>query len=63
MSGFEETRGPTRKDLTLSEDELSTLSLIEIEQHIAFLQSEIERLKAVRNSKGNSRAAAEALFR
>ena len=52
-----------RRNLILSEEELSLLSLAEIDQHIAVLQSEIERLKAERLKKGDSRAAAEALFR
>ncbi len=34
-----------------------------LRQRIALLQSEIERLKAERLKKGDSRAAAEALFR
>ncbi|PWL16851.1 DUF1192 domain-containing protein [Falsochrobactrum shanghaiense] len=52
-----------RRSLILSEEELSLLSLAEIDQHIAVLQSEIERLKVEKLKKGDSRAAAEALFR
>lgn len=63
MSGFEEDPGKPREILILSEDELSLLSLPEIDRHIAILQSEIERLKAERIKKDKSRAAAEALFR
>jgi len=63
MSGIDEDAGKPRSSVVLSEDELSLLSLIEIDQHIALLQSEIERLKVERLKKGDSRAAAEALFR
>jgi len=63
MSGFDEDVTKPRKSVVLSDEELSLLSVIEIDQHIALLQSEIERLKAERLKKGDSRAAAEALFR
>lgn len=63
MSGFDEEVKKPRESVVLSKDELSLLSVIEIDQRIALLQSEIERLKAERLRKGDSRAAAEALFR
>lgn len=63
MSGFDEDVVKPRNSVALSEEELSLLSVIEIDQRIALLQSEIERLKAERLKKGDSRAAAEALFR
>ncbi|MEJ5020340.1 DUF1192 family protein [Ochrobactrum vermis] len=63
MSGFDEDVVKPRNSVALSEEELSLLSVTEIDQRIAFLQSEIERLKAERLKKGDSRAAAEALFR
>jgi uncharacterized small protein (DUF1192 family) len=63
MSGFDEEVKKPRESVVLSEDELSLLSVIEIDQRIALLQSEIERLKAERLRKGDSRAAEEALFR
>lgn len=63
MSGFDEDITKPRTSVVLSDEELSLLSVIEIDQHIALLQSEIERLKAERLKKGDSRAAAEALFR
>lgn len=63
MSGFEEDTIKPRDSAVLSEDELSLLSVAEIDQRIVLLQSEIERLKAQRLKKGDSRAAAEALFR
>lgn len=63
MSGFDEEAQKPRESVILSEDELSLLSVIEIDQRIVLLQSEIERLKTERLKKGDSRAAAEALFR
>ncbi|GAA5543465.1 MULTISPECIES: DUF1192 domain-containing protein [Brucella/Ochrobactrum group] len=63
MSGFEEDAIKPRDSAVLSEDELSLLSVAEIDQRIVLLQSEIERLKTQRLKKGDSRAAAEALFR
>lgn len=63
MSGFDEDVTKPRNSVVLSDEELSLLSVIEIDQHIALLQSEIERLKVERLKKGDSRAAAEALFR
>lgn len=63
MSGIEEDASKPRDSVVLSEDELSLLSVIEIDQRITLLQSEIERLKTERHKKGDSRAAAEALFR
>ncbi|WP_139973791.1 MULTISPECIES: DUF1192 family protein [Brucella/Ochrobactrum group] len=63
MSGFDEDVVKPRKSVVLSEEELSLLSVTEIDQRIALLQSEIERLKTERLKKGDSRAAAEALFR
>lgn len=63
MSGFDEDVIKRRNSVALSEEELSLLSLTEIDQRIALLQSEIERLKTERLKKGDSRAAAEALFR
>lgn len=63
MSGFDDDVAKPGNSVALSEEELSLLSVTEIDQRIALLQSEIERLKAERLKKGDSRAAAEALFR
>ncbi|AIJ74259.1 MULTISPECIES: DUF1192 domain-containing protein [Brucella] len=63
MSSFDEDVVKPHSGAVLSEDELALLSVTEIDQRIALLQSEIERLKAERLKKGDSRAAAEALFR
>lgn len=43
--------------------DLSLLSVGELEERIAQLAAEIERLEAELRSKGSSKAAAEALFR
>ncbi len=42
--------------------DLSLLSIDEIDSRISALREEIARLEAERRSKGNSRSAAEALF-
>lgn len=63
MGSFDEDVVKPHSGAVLSEDELALLSVTEIDQRIALLQSEIERLKAKRLKKGDSRAAAEALFR
>ncbi|MGI9716189.1 DUF1192 domain-containing protein, partial [Brucella abortus] len=61
MGSFDEDVVKPHSGAVLSEDELALLSVTEIDQRIALLQSEIERLKAERLKKGDSRAAAEAL--
>lgn len=43
--------------------DLYLLSVAELDERIALLKLEIERLEADRGSKNNSKAAAEALFR
>lgn len=43
--------------------DLSLLSIEEIDRRIAWLQAEILRLEAERRNKDHSKAAAEALFR
>ncbi|MCB5177247.1 MULTISPECIES: DUF1192 domain-containing protein [Microvirga] len=43
--------------------DLSVLSIDEIDERIALLQREIERLKEVRAGKESSRAAASAFFK
>lgn len=42
---------------------LDTLSVSELEQRIALLEGEIERLKAAIEARGDTRKAAEAAFR
>ncbi|QTN99428.1 DUF1192 domain-containing protein [Brucella sp. 458] len=63
MGSFDEDVVKPHSGAVLSENELALLSVTEIDQRIALLQSEIERLKTERLKKGDSRAAAEALFR
>lgn len=43
--------------------DLSLLSVDELDHRIALLRAEIVRLEAERDQKGESKAAAEALFR
>ena len=43
--------------------DLSTLSVGELEERIAQLSAEIERLQAERTAKGATRNAADAMFR
>lgn len=43
--------------------DLSTLSVGELEERIAQLHAEIERLQAEKSAKGATRSAADALFR
>lgn len=43
--------------------DLYLLSVAELDERIALLKLEIDRLEADRESKNNSKAAAEALFR
>ncbi|MGH6761279.1 MAG: DUF1192 domain-containing protein [Phyllobacterium sp.] len=43
--------------------DLSLLSVDELDHRIALLRTEIARLQAERDQKGESKAAAEALFR
>jgi len=54
---------PVRKTIHEIGQDLSLLSVSELDERIAMLQAEIERLKADRERKGDSKAAAEALFR
>ncbi|GGA95710.1 hypothetical protein GCM10011491_25040 [Brucella endophytica] len=54
---------PVRKTIHEIGQDLSLLSVAELEERIAALRAEIERLEADRDRKGASKAAAEALFR
>jgi len=46
-----------------SDDELHRLSVNELEERIAWLKSEIERVKAVLGTKHGARSDAEAIFK
>lgn len=63
MSLFPEEDRPKPKRVHEIGQDLSTLSLEEIEERIAALKAEIERLTQARASKSASRAAADAFFR
>ncbi|WP_420961366.1 DUF1192 domain-containing protein [Brucella sp. IR073] len=54
---------PVRKTNHEIGQDLSLLSVAELEERIAALRVEIERLEADRDRKDASKAAAEALFR
>ncbi|PRD43924.1 DUF1192 domain-containing protein [Phyllobacterium phragmitis] len=54
---------PIRKTAHEIGQDLSLLSVAELDERIAILRAEIERLEADRDKKGDSKTAAEALFR
>ena len=62
-SGFPEDDRPLRKVAHDVGQDLSTLSIEELSERIALLESEIERLKLARGSKGASKQAADAFFK
>lgn len=62
MALFEDDR-PKRKITHDIGQDLYLLSVEELNERILLLQAEIARLEADRDSKNNSKAAAEALFR
>ena len=63
MSLFPEDDAPKRKIRHEIGQDLSDLSLTEIDDRVALLRSEIERLEQMRESKSKSRNAADAFFR
>lgn len=63
MSIFVEDDRPKPKRVQEIGQDLSTLSLAEIDERIAALKSEIERLIETRARKDASRSAADAFFR
>ncbi|SDE08188.1 MULTISPECIES: DUF1192 domain-containing protein [Kordiimonas] len=57
---------PIKKDSPLTaveKEDLSTLSAHELEERISRLEAEITRTKGELDSKGSSKAAAEAFFK
>jgi uncharacterized small protein (DUF1192 family) len=62
MAIDDEILRPVRPALEIGGD-LSTLSEAEIEERVANLEAEIERLRAMLASKRESRAAADAFFK
>jgi len=63
MSIFPEDDRPRPKPVHEIGQDLSMLSLGEIDQRIALLKAEIERLAETRAKKDASRSAADAFFR
>ncbi|MRG54987.1 DUF1192 family protein [Phyllobacterium sp. SYP-B3895] len=61
MSVFDEE--PRRKVVHDIGQDLSLLSVSELDERIALLRTEITRLEEERSRKGSSKVAAEALFR
>jgi uncharacterized small protein (DUF1192 family) len=61
MSLFDEE--PRRKIVHDIGQDLSLLSVAELDERIVQLRSEIKRLEEERSRKGDSKVAAEALFR
>jgi uncharacterized small protein (DUF1192 family) len=61
MSLFDEE--PRRKTVHDIGQDLSLLSVAELDDRIALLRAEITRLEEERSRKGDSKVAAEALFR
>ena len=62
MALFDEESTKPKRVHELGQD-LSLLSVAELDERIAQLNAEIERLRAERTAKGATRLAAEALFR
>jgi len=56
----EDRKRPTTHELGMA---LDSLSVIELEERIGLLESEIARLRAAIAAKGDSRKAAEAAFK
>jgi uncharacterized small protein (DUF1192 family) len=63
MSIFPEDDRPKPKSVHEIGQDLSMLSLGEIDERVAALQAEIERLMLARAKKDASRSAADAFFR
>ncbi len=62
MALFEDDR-PKRKIAHELGQDISLLSVGELDERIGILKAEIERLEADKIQKANSKAAAQALFR
>ncbi len=60
---FDDDGQPQKKRQHEVGQDLSLLSLGEIEERIALLQAEIERLREAHRKKQTSQAAADALFK
>ncbi len=62
MAMFDEEPLKVKRSHEIGQD-ISLLSVAELEERIGQLHREIERLEAEREAKGSTRLAAEALFR
>lgn len=62
MAMFDEEPLKVKRSHEIGQD-ISTLSVAELEDRIGQLHREIERLEAERTARGSTRLAAEALFR
>lgn len=62
MAMFDEEPLKVKRSHEIGQD-ISTLSVAELEERIGQLHREIERLEAERTARGSTRLAAEALFR
>ena len=58
----EEDRPKQKRVHEIGQD-LATLSVDEIDERVAILKSEIDRLEAARRNKADTRSAADALFK
>ncbi len=63
MSLFPENDRPRPKPAYKVGQDLSALSIAEIDQRVALLEAEIARLKEARAKKDASRSAADSFFR
>lgn len=63
MSLFADDDAPRRKTTHEVGQDLSQLSVAEIDARIELLKGEIERLRLMRESKQATKSAADALFR
>jgi uncharacterized small protein (DUF1192 family) len=62
MAGFLDDDRPAPKRAHQIGQDLSELSVAEIDERVRLLEGEIERLKEARHSKTASRSAADAFF-
>ncbi len=60
---FQDEEADLRRSYLLIGQDLSDLGADELQERIQWLEAEIQRMRHEISSKGNSRAAAEALFR
>jgi uncharacterized small protein (DUF1192 family) len=59
----DETGRPRKKPVHEIGQDLSLLSVAELDERVALLEAEIQRLRAARQAKDAARGAADAFFR